>query len=573
MNFARTTMTVISIALALVVIPSNAIGADLISPPNPYGNESNGINVLDNWINNGRQASLIEGPTSLTPNAPKINCTRISDCNLDSLAMVTGNVLLPNCEDEGDRNCVEGVALQMGNGFVIGESLGESSAPEILESEQLNLPEGSGLGRWLIPATSQSPEIRIATHADLNMNYIRSQKPFAHSAIAVTAIPYVDKSGTFSVPKHTYFTDTNGVKRISTVAPPPECAWVTESACGQMVDLDQNLTLRLSLRVSSSLGGWLVGRVSDPSVEVDSIGRDYSRIQVTGKAAVVPKIYVSVPKPLGEKEAREAFNNWYPGSNVNHIRANDEHAIKVISAFRDLAQDSTIGDYTIWHFASIQTGGRCSDSGEGFNGFVSTNASVYQPNPPAFTGSLFEYVVAGYHFKSDGVTENIGRYDLVMRSDYARCLYGFSNAPLSAQVQVLSGAGQEVVATTVVSEKDGWLKLAAYGFTFSEKEIKVKITQPQIRTLSLYSGQATALTSAQKAQITATLAKSDGNTKFICTGIRYFDQPVSENILVRKRAKLACDYAKSLRPDLSYWFQTKTTKARSYNGRVLVVSK
>jgi hypothetical protein len=29
----------------------------------------------------------------------------------------------------------------------------------------------------------------------------------------------------------------------------------------------------------------------------------------------------------------------------------------------------------------------------------------------------------------------------------------------------------------VVSEKDGWLKMKAAGFTFSEKQIKVKITQ------------------------------------------------------------------------------------------------
>jgi hypothetical protein len=29
----------------------------------------------------------------------------------------------------------------------------------------------------------------------------------------------------------------------------------------------------------------------------------------------------------------------------------------------------------------------------------------------------------------------------------------------------------------VVGEKDGWLKLAAYGFTFSNKTIQVRLTQ------------------------------------------------------------------------------------------------
>jgi hypothetical protein len=69
------------------------------------------------------------------------------------------------------------------------------------------------------------------------------------------------------------------------------------------------------------------------------------------------------------------------------------------------------------------------------------------------------------------------------------------------------------------------------------------------------------------------MARSAGNGKFICTGIRFINQPVSENIRVRARAKAACDYAKSLNPKLSYWFQTKTTTARNFNGRVIVVSK
>jgi hypothetical protein len=50
-------------------------------------------------------------------------------------------------------------------------------------------------------------------------------------------------------------------------------------------------------------------------------------------------------------------------------------------------------------------------------------------------------------------------------------------------------------------------------------------------------------------------------------------QPARDNVIVRARAKAACDYAKSLNPKLSTFFQTKTTQARSYNGRVLVVSK
>jgi hypothetical protein len=39
------------------------------------------------------------------------------------------------------------------------------------------------------------------------------------------------------------------------------------------------------------------------------------------------------------------------------------------------------------------------------------------------------------------------------------------------------------------------------------------------------------------------------------------------------RAKAGCDYAKTIRPEHSYWCQTKVTQAKSYNGKVMMVSK
>ena len=66
------------------------------------------------------------------------------------------------------------------------------------------------------------------------------------------------------------------------------------------------------------------------------------------------------------------------------------------------------------------------------------------------------------------------------------------------------------------------------------------------KTLATYSGSATGLSSVQKAQVKATVEANPNAEKFICTGIRYFDQPMSVNIMVRKRAKEACAYAKEL---------------------------
>ena len=93
------------------------------------------------------------------------------------------------------------------------------------------------------------------------------------------------------------------------------------------------------------------------------------------------------------------------------------------------------------------------------------------------------------------------------------------------------------------------------------------------RTLATFAANSTLLTNLQKQQIRATVEANPNADKFICTGIRFHSQPMSMNIMVRKRAKAACEFAKELNPNLSTWFQSKPTKARSYAGRVLLTVK
>lgn len=94
-----------------------------------------------------------------------------------------------------------------------------------------------------------------------------------------------------------------------------------------------------------------------------------------------------------------------------------------------------------------------------------------------------------------------------------------------------------------------------------------------VKSLTDYPGRVRQVTETQKREIREVLAQLDGNTKFICTGARLANQSYRMNLAVRERAKLVCEYAKSLRPDLSYWYQTKVTEHRNFNGRVIVVSK
>ena len=109
-------------------------------------------------------------------------------------------------------------------------------------------------------------------------------------------------------------------------------------------------------------------------------------------------------------------------------------------------------------------------------------------------------------------------------------------------------------------------------FAVPAKSAGAKYTVYQ-KTLSAFSSTATTLTAQQKAQVKAAVDANPTAEKFICTGIRYFSQPMSVNIMVRKRAKAACEYAKQLNPNLSTWYQNKPTKARTYAGKVLLTLK
>ena len=84
--------------------------------------------------------------------------------------------------------------------------------------------------------------------------------------------------------------------------------------------------------------------------------------------------------------------------------------------------------------------------------------------------------MAAPHYSSNGDVFK-GSYDLLIRSDIARCVYGFSKAPIKAELSVISANGTPQIATTVLGEKNGWVSLSAKNFEFSAPVIKAKLTQ------------------------------------------------------------------------------------------------
>ena len=161
-----------------------------------------------------------------------------------------------------------------------------------------------------------------------------------------------------------------------------------------------------------------------------------------------------------------------------------EWAMGDFEAFEDLVKSGPLVS-SIWRFGTqtgtgSASGSKCFDDKTKLQGLVTTNAPTYYPNPPAFVNGELTYKVAGAHHLADGVSLFKGSYDLVLRSDFARCLYGFSNALISAKVSVVSTDGStQDIATESLREDAArqWLYLSAKNFTFSAPTIKVKLVQ------------------------------------------------------------------------------------------------
>jgi hypothetical protein len=99
-----------------------------------------------------------------------------------------------------------------------------------------------------------------------------------------------------------------------------------------------------------------------------------------------------------------------------------------------------------------------------------------------------------------------------MRSDIARCIYGFSNAPIKAEISITSDEGEKKVATTIVNEKNGWLYLSAKGFTFSSPTINVKLSQEKVAAPTPSATPVATVTVAKKS-VTITCVKGKTTKK------------------------------------------------------------
>jgi hypothetical protein len=535
-----------------------------------------------------------EGPTNdlssalfLQPDAPDANlnrepwiqCPAVDDPICDFSKPGYGGLYwgtLPLCKAEGSEYCIEDFSIVKGETVHEAQYLGQiPGGTGFPADEKTQLFEGGAALLFKVPGAKHSGGDVYLVSARATLNYDNRAERFVTNDFYIHVVPVTVESPGYS----SSFPNTM------------PCVWENSSGCGVAHDFDLDARPKVSARVSKEVGGWFLGRMKAPNIKVEDFSARNSRLIVEANAVEVARFAWKAKKSEVTFEDRKAAGNSgslgeFSGNGPVRIfnSGYDDSNFGMLAHFRDRVKDTAVGTTSHWTLRTTSSGqgSQCLDDKSQVLGIVSTNAMVYDGFSPKFSGGFLDYRVAGLHYLPDGKNLVEGSYDLVMRSETARCLYGFSKAPVSAKIQVIGTAGEEKVATTIVSERDGWLKLAAYGFTFSEKKVKVEISQqveivqpitnPKAVTklLAKFPAKSLVLSAAQKKEINAVMKASALNTKFICTG--NFVKP-AEKAVALSRARAACNYAKSKDPSFSFVAQALPTKTASLNGRVTVSSK
>ena len=133
------------------------------------------------------------------------------------------------------------------------------------------------------------------------------------------------------------------------------------------------------------------------------------------------------------------------------------------------------GKNSVWSFEARADLAQCN--AENVSGFISSNAMLFTPNPPAFDAASqsLVYQMASPHFDRNGQV-NVGNLDLVLNKSVAECLWKSIPPELyEAQITILNSNGDSLVGTSTVTSNGDWIHVNVTNFSFSSPTLKVRL--------------------------------------------------------------------------------------------------
>lgn len=242
--------------------------------------------------------------------------------------------------------------------------------------------------------------------------------------------------------------DGNGDGKIQMTDTPSD-----KTMCALKRPFPPGVRFTLKARLSSEPGGWLHGRMDNPTILFEST-KAKSLVTISAAPVKVPAFAGVAPYdhlPTGIRSYFDAIcasschsARFGPQpSNISTAKRSlllspkpfSTTAFSEFALWKDFLSDTASALPSQWNVRTLdksemQSASSCIASGSGVKGIVTTNATAYIEGPPSFdsTSKTLKYEVAAPHYEKDGKTEFKGVYNLIVREDIAECMYGFSNA-------------------------------------------------------------------------------------------------------------------------------------------------
>ncbi len=512
------------VKLTLFTVASALLAASLLPVAHATSNEEerfraqvptedgwHGVN-FDNTIKGwGLPSSILARlPGDWTINSNVAFCRTLEDgvCIKPGLILHV-RALFDQCSSDADRDCIVSFGATKSDGTKLKGELKEvfASQSAFAGDPKQGIPDGAGASIWTLKDGNTSQDYALVAGIELRVNGAAESRAAGNDSriSRVKMISALQPVELVNSPRYREVTQqvVDGINtgNASSIG---ECFVVANGRCALNQAFDTSINFELTVRMSKGVPGWMVGRIQDFKLGSKTLpDEDGFEMTISGNPSKVGAVIAWSKWKDTTSEVRSLYAQgvdgyqWRPGKQVSEellmqdgesrtiltlINEAGERSIKHFNAWLPLISDKATAMRTRWNLQSVEDRSgqynQCS-AGKGLVGVINSNASVYSDGPPTFnkaTGTL-EYKVAAPHYTSDGTTKHIGSYDLTMRSDVARCLYGFSDAPITATVAIESDGGTNIISTESVSEKDGLIKLRASGFTFSSPTIKVRLSQ------------------------------------------------------------------------------------------------
>ena len=538
---------IIGLVIAALLAPTLSHAADPVDEQfqslampgaNSLGFQANESNFSKTEVSSWFNFTTDDGtPTGKVTKIAICNTGTEAGCEFSVYAMY--RAVLPACIDAADTNCLSEITAVDASGKSL--KVNPLSTFPTLRYEDFagdpnqGVPRGSGAVLVSIPEAPHAGGDNYLMKLTVTSNRTpQSGGVYGVPSISASMMAVKIVEGNFQGNR----TETNtasylrasgiSVRGFTDLAPGEQpdpryqaCVMSSTKQCALPYGLPQDISFGFSARFSFYLTGWLHGRMRDASIKLEKKSDKESLLTVSARPIKVPVLDVvkSVDDLPDSLLAHFAPLDWagetlrYPlatsaqGTRVDtseKTRAGlknlsfkfintrfDSYSMKDFLQWLPVAGDKAAALPTQWRISTMTDRGsgvvqECLNKSNTLAGLVTTNATMYLDGPPTYDASQgsLDYKVAATHYEADGKTEFKGSYELLMSSTVARCIYKFTNAPVKASVSVTSENGEPNIATVVVNEKNNWLTLGAYNFTFSSPTVSVKLTQdkPQVVT-------------------------------------------------------------------------------------------